>query len=206
MGILESGAHKPEDAKKSLPESNPDKPVTVTATAETIAKQATNPPPSVVQEDNVGSNDHGQADPRNNEISEFEASRLQTDPFIDITLNPAIAAAAINPSEGAVSWTSHPIANYEVGPKFVFVNSVLTLTDADDIAEFEEVLEDLPESERHRIKKLDVSAAERISRAVQGAQGGKATKQTDSTIGDRGEKAKVGTGELGVNGNTGEVK
>lgn len=193
---IPTGAHKPEDAGKELGETQ-DAKIDVAASAETIANATVGVPAGVVQEDNIGSNDHGQADPRNNERSEFEESRAmspRTD--LDVFLNPAISAAANAPADGQVSFTSHPIANYRVGKKFKFTNGVLTLTKPADIEEFRAILEDLPESERHKIRELNVAAAEKISRKIREEQGTRATKQIDSTTGERAEGPKTGSGRL----------
>lgn len=98
--------------------------------------------------------------------------------------------------EGRIQYTSHPIKKYRVG-RFEFEDALLTLRNAEDEAEFLKIIDDpkFPERERHMIRKLDVSAAERISREYRKASGG-ATKQFDSTVGERGEKAKVGVGDL----------
>lgn len=114
-------------------------------------------------------------------------------------------ASGLNESERA--WTSHPIANYAVGD-FRFENGILRLDDPEKIAEFEKLLEDknFPASERHRIRELDVKGAEAISRKIRSEQGGNATKQSDSTIGERAVAPKTGTGDLASSKDGGAVK
>lgn len=194
----QKGKPIPEDANKSLPEGGGSDGV-VKASPASVAP--TNPPPGVVQDDNKPSNDHGQADPENNEISEFDESKKQA---------ASANSFATTLAEGAVdndviaSFTSHPVNNFRLG-KHQFTDGVLNFTDSKKLAKFEELLEDLPPAERNRIKKLDLDAAKRISQQFQ-AQQPKATTTTDSSVGERGMKPKVGTGVLGKDGNGGEVK
>lgn len=99
-------------------------------------------------------------------------------------------------------YTSHPISNYGIG-RFVFEKGLLTLTSQRDADEFEAILAEQPEIERSRIKLVNLSMAEEISRQFQ-RQGG-ATKQIDSTTGDRGVKPMTGKGSMEL-GDRGEVK
>lgn len=195
---LDSAASKPEDAHKSLPETNPGATVTPTA----VAANPVIPPEGVVQDDNKPSNDHGQADPENSEISEYDESLKQS---ASANLGISVAAEADEDAGVVARYTSYPIQKYRVGKDFVFDKGVLTLRSQEAADKFAEVLENLPEIERSRIKKLDLAGAREISKKVQASQPG-ATKTTDSSVGDRGLKPKVGTGELGKNGQTGEVK
>lgn len=97
----------------------------------------------------------------------------------------------------SIQYTSHPIRNYRIG-RFRFEDSILTLKDEDEEQEFLAAINHpkFPERERHGIRKLDHSSAERISREYQKSKGG-ATKQIDSTIGERGnDSPRVGTGDL----------
>jgi hypothetical protein len=102
-----------------------------------------------------------------------------------------------------VQFSSHPIQRYRLGRRWQFENWILKLTDPEEIAEFRKAVESLPPAERLKIKELDLAAAERISREYRSTGG--ATKAIDSSIGDRSQQPKTGTGILGVN-STGEVK
>jgi len=103
--------------------------------------------------------------------------------------------------QASVTYTSHPIQRFRMG-KFRFEKGMLVLTDSAEIAEFEACLEALPQTERIRIKKIDLAAAEKISEEIRKTVGG-ATQQTDSTIGDKPTAPKQGTGDL-VKDNPGE--
>lgn len=97
--------------------------------------------------------------------------------------------------EPLATYSSHPIKRFGVG-KFKFQNGILKLFSEEEVKEFENSLDGMPSSERHRIKKVDLAAAEAIVRERLAQQGG-ATKQTDSTIGERTTNApKIGTGDL----------
>lgn len=99
--------------------------------------------------------------------------------------------------EGKIQYTSHPIKNYRIG-RFRFENALLTLKNADEEAEFLKIINDdrFPERERHMIRKLDMSAAEQISRNYRKQAGG-ATKQIDSAGGERADNSpKIGVGDL----------
>lgn len=98
--------------------------------------------------------------------------------------------------EGERAWTSHPVPNYMIG-RFKFEKGVLKLNDPADIKEFENYLNDknLPASEKNRIRELDISSAEAISRKFIEEQGG-ATKAIDSSTGDRGVKPMQGKVDL----------
>lgn len=91
-------------------------------------------------------------------------------------------------------YSSHPIQTMAVG-KFKFEKGLLTLEDEAEIAEFEKVREALPISEQSRIRELDLEGAERIAAESAKLHGG-ATQQTDSSVGDRGNGPKIGTGTL----------
>lgn len=98
---------------------------------------------------------------------------------------------------GKIQYSSHPILKYRIG-KFEFENSILTLKNAAEEAEFLEVInhENFPERERHRIKKLDLAAAESISRAARATRS-RTTQQIDSSVGERPNEApRVGIGDL----------
>lgn len=96
--------------------------------------------------------------------------------------------------DGAVRYSSHPILRYKLG-RFRFENGLLTLREQKDIDDFEENLKHLPASERIRIKKLDLSAAEAQVRAVL-ENGPKASKRIGSETGDRQPSNQVGKGTL----------
>lgn len=198
-GGVTSAAHIKEDANKQLPETDAEKAKPALTLEDKDPSTQAKVPPSVVQEDNIPSNDHGAADPRNNEISEYDESLK----------NAALAEAPVTitgAESGEVIYSSHPIANYKVGQRFKFENSVLRLSKAKDIEDFQKVLDDLPESERMKIRKLDVAGAERISRDVRAAGGPLTTKQTDSSTGDRGPKPQLGKGDLKDSPNGGAVE
>jgi hypothetical protein len=93
-------------------------------------------------------------------------------------------------------YTSHPITNFRVG-RFKFDKGQLALDNADEVAEFEKLLDSLPPVEKMKVRKIDIAAAERISAEYRAAQGGP-TKNTDSSTGERATP-KVGTGKLGDN-------
>lgn len=195
---IPSGANKPEDGDKSLPESNEKGTQKAQAIDPTAAAEQAKVAPGVVQEDNIPSNDHGTADPRNNERSEYDESLMNV-------ASVELPVQVTGVEDGEVAYSSHPIANYAVG-KFKFDNGVLKLSKREDIDEFEKVLDDLPESERIRIRKLDIEKAEAISREVRGKSGPRSTQQTDSSVGDRGEKTKSGTVDLAKASDGGAVK
>lgn len=92
-----------------------------------------------------------------------------------------------------VLYSSHPIANYQLG-KFQFEKTVLTLEGDEDIGEFEKLYETLPPAEKSRIKKIDVDAAEAFVRKVLD-QMPKATQNIDSSVGGDATRAR-GTGDL----------
>lgn len=96
--------------------------------------------------------------------------------------------------DGVARFSSHPIAKYRMGD-YEFVNGLLELPESEADA-FRELLASMPLSESHRVKELDVSAAEAQVRAILANQGG-ATKQIDSSVGDRAPSAAVGEGVLG---------
>jgi hypothetical protein len=100
-------------------------------------------------------------------------------------------------ADDATRYSSHPIMNYKVG-RFQFEDGLLTLKDDEDVKEFEKLLDNpkFPRSERARIKKLDLSAAEAQSRAVRANQP-KASKSIGSESGDRDPGKQVGKGTLG---------
>ena len=91
-------------------------------------------------------------------------------------------------------WSSHPILRYKLG-RFRFEDGLLALREGKDVEEFEKLLDKLPIAERARIKKIDLSAAEAISRDVR-ENGPKTTKTVDSSVGDRDNKSRVGSGKL----------
>ena len=99
--------------------------------------------------------------------------------------------------DGAVRYSSHPIQNYKVG-RFEFENGLLVLNEDEDIKEFEKILNDpkFPRSERARINKLDLSAAEAQVRLIR-SQSPKASKSIGSEAGDRDPGKQVGKGTLG---------
>lgn len=109
--------------------------------------------------------------------------------------NSGVIAAEGN--EGTM-YSSHPIANFRIG-RFKFEKGLLRLDDK-DAADFEKILESLPVTERSRVRKLDVAAAEKIvtDRLEESRRYG-ATQSIDSTIGERADPnaARVGTGRLG---------
>lgn len=115
--------------------------------------------------------------------------------------NQQLADRGVGAVEGATMYSSHPIAKYRVGP-FQFDRGLLKL-DSKDAADFEALLKTLPATESSRISKIDVSAAERIVRDRLAAQSS-ATKNFDSTVGERAGKTPTGTGRL-EDGATGQT-
>lgn len=104
---------------------------------------------------------------------------------------PAPPASA---DDGVTRYSSHPITKYKVG-RFQFVNGLLELRKPEDVKDFERVLEQLPRSERIRLKKLDLSAAEAQVRAVKAASP-HVSRAIDSASGDRGPDKPIGRGDL----------
>lgn len=113
-----------------------------------------------------------------------------TNPVVEESQNEVVEDAPVK-----ISFTSHPILNYRVGRMYKFERGMIHFDSEEAAAKFEANVANLPEIERRKIKKLDVSAAEKISRKVQANQGG-ATKQTDSTVGDRATQPKLGKTDL----------
>lgn len=103
-------------------------------------------------------------------------------------------AKSAKAAEEAVNFSSHPIVNFQVG-RFQFKKSMLTLSAADAV-ELEELLETMPPMEASRVHKLDVAAAEALVRKRLEVFAG-ATKQIDSSIGERAPPPAVGIGKLG---------
>lgn len=91
-------------------------------------------------------------------------------------------------------YTSNPIANYKVGP-FKFEKATLKLYKKDDVKAFEDLLDQLPDGEKIRVKKVDLDAAEAISRKILETQG-KASQAIDSTTGDRAPPPAKPVGSL----------
>lgn len=98
-------------------------------------------------------------------------------------------------SEPAARYSSHPIANYRLG-RFHFDRGLLNL-DSDDAAEFERLYQQLPITEQRRVTKLDVGAAERFLKERAANRTAGATKQFDSSVGERAGATPIGTEELG---------
>lgn len=102
--------------------------------------------------------------------------------------------------EPAARWSVHPIQRYTIGD-YKFEDGLLTLATEEEAAKFQDVYDSLPESERIRVKKIDVDAAIKISQAVRAAAGG-TTQSIDSSVGDRAGATPVGTGALGDSNNS----
>jgi len=102
-------------------------------------------------------------------------------------------------------WTCHPIQRFKIS-RFQFENGLLELTKAADVAEFTQMLSELPMTERMRIKDVDITAAEKVV-ADYIAQQGKVTQVMDSSIGERAsDSPKLGVGRLeDLNATTGEM-
>lgn len=107
--------------------------------------------------------------------------------------NQQLANQGVVAVEGATMFSSHPIANFQVG-RFKFDKGLLKL-DSQDAADFEKLLKTLPATESSRISKIDVSAAEKIVKERLASQS-TATKNFDSTTGERAGQKPVGTGRL----------
>lgn len=127
----------------------------------------------------------------NTMVTESTADATQ----LEAQLAATNVAAGETADDGVVRYSSHPILNYGIG-RFKFDNGLLALREKKDIDEFEKTLEQLPISERTRIKKLDLSAAEAQIRAVRDANPG-ASKAIGSESGDRDPGKKIGSGTLG---------
>lgn len=91
-------------------------------------------------------------------------------------------------------YTSNPIANYKVGP-FKFDKATLKLYTEEDVEAFARLYGQLPAGEQIRIKKVDLDAAEAISRKILETQG-KASQAIDSTTGDRAPPPAKPVGSL----------
>lgn len=96
-------------------------------------------------------------------------------------------------SKTSIMYSSHPIANYSIG-RFQFTNTVLTLDNEKDQADFQKLHDSLPPAEKNRIKKIDVDAAEQFVKQVLSMQP-KATQTIDSSMGGEATRS-VGTGNL----------
>lgn len=114
-----------------------------------------------------------------------------------VAAQDAANSGLVNESNEGNLYSSHPIANYRVG-RFRFERGLLRLNDEDN-SDFEKILEKLPATERARVKKLDLAKAEQIVKERL-AEGARATKQFDSSTGERAADpmgARIGTGALG---------
>lgn len=105
------------------------------------------------------------------------------------------ADAQKNPEPGERKWTSSPIQRYKLG-RFRFENGLLTLNDAKDIAEFEQLYSELPRAEQSRVKEVSLAMAEAVSREYMKNRA-RATKGIGSETGDRQPQNQTGTGTLG---------
>lgn len=117
----------------------------------------------------------------------------------DAVAKPAVtpqppAEATASADDGVVRYSSHPILKYKIG-RFRFENGLLELTEKKDIEDFERTLKQLPRSESIRLKKLDLSAAEAMVRAVRELSP-RASKAIGSESGDRDPAKPKGTGRL----------
>lgn len=105
-----------------------------------------------------------------------------------------LAQSAALSDEPAARWSSHPITRYTVGD-YHFANGLLVLQTEAEAAKFQEVYDALPVFEQTRLTKIDLSAAEAMVRERL-AVGGGATKEIDSSVGDRAPNGAIGTGNL----------
>lgn len=96
--------------------------------------------------------------------------------------------------EPAARWSSHPIVRFTVGG-YAFADGLLVLQTPEEADAFQKMYDELPVYEQTRIKKIDISAAEALVRQRL-AEGGGATKEIDSSVGDRAPNKAVGTGSL----------
>ena len=90
------------------------------------------------------------------DLSEANASRSDIEGILN-------ADGLIEPEDGRVAYTSHPITNYKIGD-FQFDKGQLFLT-PEDAEKFDELLNSLPPVERVNIRKVDVAAGERFAKA-----------------------------------------
>lgn len=127
-------------------------------------------------------------------IQNAEIAMTQPRTDLDRFLNPAILGSQPAPGDDTVQYTSHPIANFRVGRKWRFEKGLLKLK-PDEAREFERDLAELPPTEQNRVRKLDLGAAERISRDFLAKQP-HSTQQVDSTTGDRPIKPLQGKTDL----------
>ncbi|MGL5935881.1 MAG: hypothetical protein ACRCZI_09705 [Cetobacterium sp.] len=126
------------------------------------------------------------------EITTTELRGTRADTVIVDELEAAPVEAAVD--EVLERWSSHPIMRYNVA-EFQFENGLLELRTQAQVDEFKEILEQLPQAEQVRIKKLDIDAARQIAADWLASQGG-ATKGIDSATGERASTNLVGEGDL----------
>lgn len=135
--------------------------------------------------------------------TESEKGAAETSPEVPKTdeekQDAAESTGADVQKDNVARFSSHPIMRYTVGD-FAFENGLLVLKDAEKIAEFRQLLKDLPRSESVRIQELDVKAAEAQVREMLQRTGG-ATKSTDSSTGERQLNNQIGSGALDANQN-----
>jgi len=108
--------------------------------------------------------------------------------------NFAVNRGVVGAGESETVYSSHPVSRYKLG-RFQFENSVLRLSDQDDIDEFEKLLDHpkLPVADRRIVKKIDVSKVDDIVKARM------ATKQFDSSVGRESlEKLKQAAPTVGI--------
>ena len=102
---------------------------------------------------------------------------------------------AILGGESITRWSSHPIMRFTIGD-YQFENGLLVLKTPAEAEDFQAMYDTLPISEKTRMRKLDLAAAEAIARQHIANQGG-ATQGIDSSTGERQNPDLVGKGTLG---------
>lgn len=106
----------------------------------------------------------------------------------------AVNRGVVGAGEGETVYSSHPVSRYKLG-RFQFENSVLRLSESDDIEEFEKLLNHpkLPVADRRIVKKIDISKVDDIVASRM------ATKQFDSSVGRSSlEKLKQASPTVGI--------
>lgn len=92
-----------------------------------------------------------------------------------------------------------PMKTYSVG-RFHFTNGQMSLHDAEDIADFESLInaKNFPEIDRNRIKTVDLGLAEQIASSRAAATRGFDSGQNKDFEQLKAQNPKVGTGNMGT--------
>lgn len=122
-------------------------------------------------------------------VSAAETGPVPAAPLIE----PKVEVVEEEPGS-VMHFTSSPIQRFNLGD-YQFENATLTLRSEEEVDAFEAMLKTLPLSEQLKIRKIDLVAAEAVSRAVRASQGF-TTQEIDSSTGDRAPPPVVGKGNL----------